>query len=146
MLDVANAMLKEHDPECIVTAIAGILDPGDATLTFATAGHPLPLLRKSDGHVVAFEGAAPPLGVYEHGDAEHHFAHLDAGDIAVFYTDGVIELTRDAYAGEALLRSLLLGLNAQGSDHAAALSIGMVGSTIPEDDVALLTIMRDAAA
>jgi PAS domain S-box-containing protein len=147
MLDAANATLLEYDEDLTTTAIAGILDPADATLTFATAGHPLPLLRTSDGDLVAFEGAAPPLGLYEDGDARNHFAHLDPGDLAVFYTDGLVEATRDVTLGENLLRQTLLALGAQETETPRAILNGtLFGMAPPEDDIALLTIAREPLA
>lgn len=144
MLDAANATLAGHDTERIATALAGVLDPADATITFATAGHPLPMLRRNDGMVVAFEGTAPPLGVYEEGDAQNHFAHLDHGDLAVFYTDGLIETTRDADIGERSLRRALLGPGGFDSHNCAtALHRRMLGSAICLDDIAILTVSRE---
>jgi PAS domain S-box-containing protein len=147
MLDAANATLAEHDKERIATAIAGVLDPKNATLTFAAAGHPLPMLRTFDGMLVAFEGTAPPLGVYEEGDARNHFALLNPGDLAVFYTDGLIEATRDADIGERMLRMALLGPGCLGSqDSAIALHGRMLGKAECTDDVAILTVAREKAA
>jgi serine phosphatase RsbU (regulator of sigma subunit) len=147
MLDAANATLAEHDKERIATAVAGVLDPKNATLTFAAAGHPLPMLRTFDGMLVAFEGTAPPLGVYEEGDARNHFALLNPGDLAVFYTDGLIEATRDADIGERMLRMALLGPGCLGSqDSAIALHHRMLGKTECTDDVAILTVAREKAA
>lgn len=147
MLDAANATLAEHDRERIATAIAGVLDPGDATLNFAAAGHPLPILRKSGGMLVDFEGTAPPLGVYEDGDAKNHFAHLDRDDLAVFYTDGLIEATRDPDIGEQMLRSALGGLGCGASkDYARKLHDRMVGTDQCVDDVAILIVGREDVA
>jgi sigma-B regulation protein RsbU (phosphoserine phosphatase) len=147
MLDAANATLAEHDTEGIATAVAGILDPADATLIFAAAGHPLPMLRTSEGMLVAFEGTAPPLGVYEEGNARNHFAQLNPGDLAVFYTDGLIEATRDADVGERNLRRALLGSSPSDSQNSAqALHRRMLGKARCPDDVAILTVAREIAA
>jgi sigma-B regulation protein RsbU (phosphoserine phosphatase) len=147
MLDAANATLAEHDEERIATAVAGVLDPKMATLSFAAAGHPLPMLRRSDGMLVAFEGVAPPLGVYEAGDARNHFARLEPGDLAVFYTDGLIEATRDAETGEQLLqRAVLEHVVPRSGDSARALLRSTMGKTACVDDVAILTVAREKLA
>jgi phosphoserine phosphatase RsbU/P len=147
MLDAANATLAEHDKERIATAVAGVLDPTEATLTFAAAGHPLPILRTADGMLVAFDGTAPPLGVYEEGDARNHFAQLNPGDLAVFYTDGLVEATRDADVGEHMLRRALLGPRCLGAQESArALYRRMLGKVQCLDDVAILTVAREKAA
>lgn len=145
MLDAANATLAEHDEGGIATALGAVLDPRDATLTFAAAGHPLPLLRSSDGTLVAFEGVAPPLGVYEKGDAQscHHFAQLNRGDLTVFYTDGLVEATRDASIGERLLKHALVGPECHVENSAEYLRHTIFGQTCPVDDVAILTVTRE---
>lgn len=105
------------------------------------------MLRTSDGMLIAFEGTAPPLGVYEEGDARNHFALLNPGDLAVFYADGLTEATQDAGIGEQRLRMALLGPACLGSqDSAIALHGRIFGKTQCLDDVAILTLAREKAA
>ncbi len=47
MLDAADRTLKTEHPDTFVTAFVGVLDPISWTLTYASAGHPSPLLRDS---------------------------------------------------------------------------------------------------
>lgn len=147
MLDAANATLAEHDKDLIATAVAGVLDPKTATLSFAAAGHPLPLLRTFDGILVDYQGVAPPLGVYEAGDARNHFAQLNPGDLAVFYTDGLIEATRDAEIGELILRRAVLEhVVPRSGNSARALHRSTMGKSACVDDVAILKIVREKMA
>ena len=82
-----------------VTAAYAVYDPTSRKLTYASAGHPPPRLRRRDGAVEGLDGkAALPLGIET--DVAYPESHrtLGAGDTLVFYTDGITE-ARDA-AGE----------------------------------------------
>lgn len=64
--------------------------PAAATLTWANAGHPPPLLVSPDGTSVLDRTRAPLLGLTDRG---YHQASvsLPAGALLLFYTDGLIE-------------------------------------------------------
>lgn len=143
MLDAASSTLMLHDGELIASAVAGILHPEAATLTFAAAGHPLPLIRQRDATLIEFRGAAAPLGFSPACDAQTHVAQLAPGDAAVFYTDGLIEATRDALAGERMLHNAVAADDRFDHDDAAAhLRELVLGSRESPDDIAILTVAR----
>ncbi len=145
MLDAASSTLMLHDGELIASAVAGILDPERATITFAAAGHPLPLIRQRDATLVEFRGAAAPLGFSGTCGAQTHVAQLAPGDAAVFYTDGLIEATRDALAGEQMLHNALSAEDGfDRADAAANLRERVLGSRESPDDIAILTVARRA--
>ena len=76
-----------------VTAVFAIVDPATRTLTYASAGHPPPLLvHRSGGRVDALEERGMVLGFMP--DAAYASAvagTLAPGDRIVFYTDGITE-------------------------------------------------------
>jgi PAS domain S-box-containing protein len=145
ILDAASSTLMLHDRDMIASAIAAILTPHTATLTFAAAGHPLPLIRRRDATLLEFHGTAAPLGLSARCDAQRHTAELMPGDIAVFYTDGLIEATRDADIGERMLRTALASSKSLGSEDAASrLHERVLGRYDSPDDVAILTVERRA--
>jgi len=96
MLDYLNEKLCSHytsDSMTFVTAFYGIYDPKRRTLTYASAGHPPPRLKRCDDGTMTSLNAVNdvPLGVdagtrYE--AAEHQ---LHVGDQIIFYTDGISE-------------------------------------------------------
>ena len=76
-----------------VTAVYGIYDPQTRQLTYCRAGHCPPRIKRAHSQAIQPFDAAPslPLGI----DGEEEYCDitetLRAGDIIVFYTDGIIE-------------------------------------------------------
>jgi serine phosphatase RsbU (regulator of sigma subunit)/anti-sigma regulatory factor (Ser/Thr protein kinase)/PAS domain-containing protein len=77
---------------CATVAFA-IIDTERATVSYATAGHPPPLLVTPDGDVTYLEeGRSWPLGVdTPRTRAPAATAPMPAGSLLVLYTDGLIE-------------------------------------------------------
>ncbi|MFN4242277.1 MAG: PP2C family protein-serine/threonine phosphatase [Tepidisphaerales bacterium] len=96
--DVAELLQFANDHLCekqidqnFVTAWVAAFDPASRTLHYASAGHPLPLLRR--GAVVrTLPGTAGvPLGIFP-GQAHRSSAVvLESGDLVLAYTDGISE-------------------------------------------------------
>jgi len=96
MLDFINHHLATRytaDFEAFVTAFYGIYDPAARTLTYASAGHNPPRLKRcEDGKMMSLDGVGNlPLGI----DASVHYEEatksLRPGDQIIFYTDGITE-------------------------------------------------------
>jgi len=106
MLDAAEQTLRLHAPDGIATAIAAILDPVSMVLLLASAGHPGPAVRHRDGSIeeVAMPGIL--LGLREEPEPLSEL-RLVPGETVVFYTDGLVEATRDFAEGIARLHAAL---------------------------------------
>ena len=91
--DLDGVVRQICDPGMFVT-FAGARFDGSNEAELALAGH-LPILhwRRATGSVVAIESATPPLGVV--AGQRHAPAHatLERGDLFVFLTDGLTEVT-----------------------------------------------------
>ena len=90
----------------LVTAVCAlVVDDGDrARLTVASAGHPLPLLRRTGEPPQAFGRYGVLLGVEGDEDWTEESVRLKPGDTVLFYTDGVTETPGNAARfGEARL-------------------------------------------
>ncbi|MCW2621463.1 MAG: putative sensor protein, partial [Frankiales bacterium] len=74
------------------TAVVAVVDPIAGTLTYATCGHPPPLVVTSDGtaRYLPLSGGGP-LGLGAAAPLAHDV--LGAGDVLVLYSDGLIERT-----------------------------------------------------
>jgi PAS domain S-box-containing protein len=141
MLDVADKTLRMHDADGYATALAAIFDPPTRLLTFASAGHPGPALANPDGTVVEFSSPGILLGMRTNG-AEHATKdiQLEVDSVLVFFTDGLVEATRDIDEGhrrlhEALAKPELI----HGPSPARAIVAAVLRGQDPGDDIAVLT-------
>ena len=73
-----------------VTMIYAVLDPASRTLTFASAGHPWPLLCHGAGVRLLHTDAGMPLGLF-HCEFTEHTLTLCRDFRLLFYTDGISE-------------------------------------------------------
>ena len=83
------------DSETFVTAFYGVYDPRRRELTYASAGHNPPRLKRcEDGSVLALDGVGNlPLGVFADQRYEQSVQGLRPGDQIIFYTDGITDAT-----------------------------------------------------
>jgi anti-sigma regulatory factor (Ser/Thr protein kinase) len=118
-----------------------VIEPVVQTLTYASAGHPSPYLRTADGEIVALRAEGLPLGLRSARDAVAATLTLERDSLLVFYTDGLIEATRDVAEGEALLQAAIATLDARATKRPAlAIHDGVLGTGSSGDDVAILTV------
>lgn len=142
ILDAVDRALRSDQPERIVTAFVGVLDPITQTLAFASAGHPPPLLRSADGTVSELYAPDLPLGLRDENGRAGGVAGIAAlreGSLLVLYTDGLTESTRDVGAGERRLKAALVSDEVLGAPDVARAIRNFVLDT-PSDDVAILTV------
>ena len=142
ILDAADRTLKTEHPETFVTAFVGIFDPIARTLSYASAGHPAPLLRDETGAVTTLGTAGPPLGLRTRGETVAG-AKLPQSALLVFYTDGLIEADRDVLGGQARLRSALARPEIANSENPADALYRAVLKSGSNDDVVVLTLRLD---
>jgi PAS domain S-box-containing protein len=140
MLDAADRALRLEHPEKFVTAFVGVFDPITASLTYASAGHPPPFLRRPDGKIELLADAGLPLGLRSNGEtASSTTVELLEGSWLVLYTDGLTEFDRDAYKGEERLRTFLESSEMYEIDHPAQSVVeGMMDEATASDDIAVL--------
>jgi serine phosphatase RsbU (regulator of sigma subunit)/PAS domain-containing protein len=68
-------------------------------VTLGSAGHPGPVLVKPDGRAQQMKGGGLPLGIFPDAEAEISDHTLSAGDVLLFFTDGLAD-TRNADLGD----------------------------------------------
>ena len=110
VLALVNLVLREQARMSLVTAVCALVeDDGDgARLTVASAGHPLPLLRRAGQPVQPIGRHGVLLGVDGEEDWTEATVTLGPGDTVLFYTDGVTETPGDAARfGEMRLRDAM---------------------------------------
>jgi serine phosphatase RsbU (regulator of sigma subunit) len=80
------------DPEKYVTLLVGEIDTQKRIIHYVNCGHnPALLFRAKTGTLTRLDSSCPPIGLAPEEICELASENLVAGDILVFYTDGVTE-------------------------------------------------------
>ncbi len=116
MLHYLNQQLSvryTNDSPSFVTAFYGIFNPKTRELTYASAGHNPPRLKRcDDGTMAALDRVGGlPLGVLPDQTYEEAVLALRPGDQLIFYTDGITEAhnpQREMFGVERLDQALEL--------------------------------------
>lgn len=109
ILDAAERILLQRYPGSVATAFVAAVDSRKRTIAYANAGHPYPILRCKDGSLKELQADGLPLGLRTSCPPTKPVTErLDDASLLAFYTDGLIEATRDTLAGEALLHEALM--------------------------------------
>jgi serine phosphatase RsbU (regulator of sigma subunit) len=151
VLSQVNETLSARIPQnMFVTCFYAILDPKSATLSYANAGHDLPYLRRRGGDCEELRARGMPLGLMPGMSYEEKEIVLDAGEAALFYSDGLVEAhdPKGEMFGFPRLRELIAEHGEEGSleDFLLGDLYSFVGeSWEQEDDITLLTLRRFAS-
>jgi serine phosphatase RsbU (regulator of sigma subunit) len=147
MLERVNEALVPNIPaNMFVTCFYAILDPKRSSLRYANAGHDVPYLHRS-GHAEEMRATGMPLGLMPGMGYEEQEMVLDAGEAALFYSDGMVEAhdPNGEMFGFPRLRALVAEHSQKESLEEALLDelYTFVGDGWKqEDDITLLTLRR----
>ncbi|MDB5029044.1 MAG: Phytochrome, two-component sensor histidine kinase, partial [Candidatus Eremiobacteraeota bacterium] len=145
LLDAADRVLRRTHRDAIVTALVGVVDPVARTMTYATAGHPTPMVRATGATVRQLPGRGLPLGLREGRQPPATTVVLPESALVVFFTDGLVESTRDIAEGERRVVEALHDPAVWDGRTPAALLVTRVLPDGARDDVAVLTMRVSAA-
>jgi serine phosphatase RsbU (regulator of sigma subunit) len=148
---VNETLLARIPPNMFVTCFYAILDPDSGSLMYANAGHDLPYLHRSGDDAEKLRARGMPLGLMSGMGYEEKEVTLEAGDIALLYSDGLVEAhdpqRRDMF-GFTRLRKLVSERDDEGKSLVNSLLeelYSFVGEGWEqEDDITLLTLERSA--
>src|ERR687896_1322169 len=88
---VNEALFPTIPPNMFVTCLYGILDPKSGRFSYANAGHDLPYLWHGGGDCEELRARGMPLGLMPRMSYEETEIILEAGEAALFYSDGLVE-------------------------------------------------------
>jgi anti-sigma regulatory factor (Ser/Thr protein kinase) len=144
VLERANTIVNMRQNPIMVTAIFGIIDPVTATITYAVAGHPAPVMALPCLMVERLPSGGIPLGIADSVDATDWSFTIPPGAYLAFYTDGLIEHSHDVIEGEALL---IEAMRAEILDRSKAPALSLMqrvfGTRKNTDDAAALLVAAD---
>ena len=136
----ANRALFLTAPGMLVTAIFGVIDARTHEFSYASAGHPPPLIASRRGVVRMLEGGGLPLGVDDEFHPAMRTAMLEPGDSLVLYTDGLVENERDLLRGEQLLIATLQAQQYLRAEHPADAIVDELVRGAQRDDIAVVVV------
>ena len=141
-----DALLQQATGERFCTACYCRVHRHDAgfRVTVSLAGHPRPVILRSDGSVEEIGAAGTFLGMFEDVEVSDEVADLLPGDALVMFTDGVLGRS-DMAGGAELLPRAAAGARTSAEAIADAMIAGIVerdGGRF-SDDVAVLVFRVD---
>jgi PAS domain S-box-containing protein len=141
VIEQLDQALNSHPSDVTATMLCARL--GESDLTFASAGHPPPLVVNYGGETRELRSRGPMLGAFPDGQWRERAFPVDTGELVLCYTDGVTEaLGGRSSLGRDRLRMLLstqAGLRP--ADVVQALDRAL-GDASVRDDMAALVLRR----
>ncbi len=150
-----SQVMRQRKAPLLATAALVVLNTATETLTFATAGHPPPIVLDPDGQMRFLDTANGPLiGLAEDFPVAEARTLSDTapfvrGSTLVIYTDGLVERRDRAFdAGIEQVATHLAGLPALLRPDALIDSLldALIGDKAPADDIAIVIVEHLSAA
>jgi sigma-B regulation protein RsbU (phosphoserine phosphatase) len=148
-------LVQERRSSLFITALCATLALPSGRMRLANAGHEPPLIIPGDGsavHAVDVEG--PLLGAFGSLGLFEAEIELDAGDVVLFYTDGVTDAqaaSGERFEDRRLLAAIEASRGGPGAGHGAAAEIvesiraavtDFQAGVAPADDITIVAIGR----
>ena len=149
LAQVNDTLAARVPSNMFVTCFYGVLDPNSGSLRYANAGHDLPYLHRN-GDAEELRARGMPLGLMPGISYEEKEIVLEAGEAALFYSDGLVEAhdPQGEMFGFPRLRELVAKHGGQRSleDFLMEELYSFVGEGWEqEDDITLLSLRRRTA-
>jgi PAS domain S-box-containing protein len=147
---VVDESLKRDHELLLCSAVILVLpdtDEGPARIPILVAGHPPPL-RLRAGTTDAVGAGGPLLGAPDEHEWELTTVELGVGDQLILYTDGVTEARgkRNRFGERRLRQSVAGAADPRAAVAAVESALDSFVAGEPEDDAAVLAIMRSRAS
>jgi serine phosphatase RsbU (regulator of sigma subunit) len=138
----ANVVACEIDDGRIATGIVAVLDRTARTLSFANAGHPMPIAVTERGGSFFLPSVGQlPLGIYWSQTYATRVVEVSPDSLIVMYTDGITEHARDTIAGEIeLAEACAVAFASSERDVARVIAERVLRTGRGDDDAAIVAI------
>ena len=140
-----------RDGNRYTTLFAASLNPLNGDLRYVNGGHNPPLLVRTSGEIVRLAPTGPMVGLLPGVSFEEGRAQMEAGDVLVAFTDGLVEAENPAgeELGDGALAEIVLAHPcASADDLLVALLVEVfrhLGDGKFRDDVTLVVVKREGA-
>jgi len=148
--DPSGAMLRLHTFLCqllpanrFATMVIGCLCD-DGALSIANAGHPAPLIVRTNGEIESIDSTGPVVGILSGSQWRTFETSLGAADTLVLYSDGVLEAQSPAgedFGVRRLAAALTHGTSKQIGDSVLA-AVNRHTGGVRSDDLTLVVVRR----
>ena len=131
-----------------VTLFYAVLDVPHRRMIYVNAGHMPPILLRADGQIELLEEGGVPIGMFESPRYFEGHAAMESGDLAVLYTDGIVE-TMDGndheYGHDRLLQQLREAQNSSATEICSTVmhAVRRFGAPTGQDDRTIVVMKAD---
>jgi serine phosphatase RsbU (regulator of sigma subunit) len=142
-----SSVLRQRPGLLLATAALAVVDVAAETVTFATAGHPPPVLRLPDGQIRTLDTANAPIIGHASTRSVADIAPFPIGSLLVMFTDGLVERRdRPFDVGIGQVAAVLAALteHVTPDELSDILLHELMGNRDGADDVALLVVEHRA--
>jgi hypothetical protein len=144
-LQVAGRVIDENLGGDFATVLLAVHDPETGSLTYATAGHPAPIVVGPQPHDPVTAGSSPPIGVGVPTGLRQTTAPLVPGSVACLFTDGLMEARADGgILGRDRLEQMLRELGDDASAHGLIERVSQEARVLSDDIAAVVVSPTDA--
>lgn len=144
-LALAGRVLADRTMEHFATVVVAVYHTGEGRLTYASAGHPPPILLGLQTREPLGICASPPIGWTVPTGRRQTIVSLPRGAVACFFTDGLVEARcKDDLLGEERLRELVAELGPR-PDAVKLLSRVRAAALATPDDMAACILVPQMA-
>ena len=138
-LQVAGRVIDDNLGGDFATVLLAVHDPDTGSLTYASAGHPAPIVVGPQTHEPVTAGSSPPIGVGVRTGLRQTTVPLVSGSVAALFTDGLMEArTEEGILGRERLAELLDGLGDDASARGLIESVAAESTKLSDDMAAVI--------
>ena len=138
-LQVAGRVIDDNLGGDFATVLLAVHDPETGSLTYATAGHPAPIVVGPQPHDPVTAGSSPPIGVGVRTGLRQTTVPLVPGAVALLFTDGLMEArTADGILGRERLTELLDELGEDANARRLIESVAARSNKLSDDMAAVI--------
>jgi serine phosphatase RsbU (regulator of sigma subunit) len=143
---VNRALVRTGGTRAFMTLFYGLLDPDSGHLDYVCAGHPFPVLCRTDGGLLRLGSGSFPLGLRDELQLVAETVEIGAGDLLVLYTDGIpeaVDASGESFGYDRLQQQVEPGGTAREvHDRLLAELTRFEGEEPPLDDRSLVVMQR----